>query len=140
MDTRHVGSVDYAWDFYGCRGDVLSLPAKKLEKLLVEDVRAAGFTLIDHVFHRFGPDGAISFLALIEESHVAIHGAPENGKLLEITIHTCIVEGTFTSASPEKKKERLFRLWAGRFSPEKIDSFPERRRGAQLVAITQEED
>ena len=140
MNTRHTGSVDYAWDFYGCRGEVLQLARDALFETLLRDVKDAQFTLLDHAKYRFGPDGAISFLGLISESHVAIHGAPENGKLLEITIHTCVVEGTSDGPTPEEKKDALIAIWKKRFKPERIHEFEPRRRGVQSVPAMQEED
>jgi S-adenosylmethionine/arginine decarboxylase-like enzyme len=139
MQTRHVGSVDYAWDFYGCNGAVLNLPDAALERQLVADVKNAGFDFIGHVFKRFGAGGAISFLALISESHIAIHGAPENGKLLEITIHTCIVHGTNDGPPPEVKKDKLILAWRKAFQPSLVDPFPDRLRGSKPDPEGQEE-
>lgn len=139
MSTRHVGSVDYAWDFYGCDGSILDLPDADLEVRLVADVRNAGFDLVGHIFKRFGPGGAISFLALISESHIAIHGAPENSKLLEITIHTCIVHGTSDGPPPEVKKDKLILAWRKDFLPSRVDPFPDRVRGSKPDPEGQEE-
>ncbi len=138
-EVRHIGSADHAWDFYGCSGEILAQDARHIERTLVNDVREAGFTVLKHVFHKFGPNGAISLLVLIEESHVAIHGAPENGELLEITIHTCCVEGTNAARSAEAKKDDVYRRWKERFRPHHIHAFPERTRGEKAVVL-QEED
>src|SRR6185436_19609931 len=86
-------SVDRARDFYGAKPEVLAHP--DLKQLLTADILAVGFTLVmEPQFHRFkGGGNGISFLAMLKESYVAIHTAPEKGDCLEITIHTCEVEG-----------------------------------------------
>jgi S-adenosylmethionine decarboxylase len=59
--------------------------AKKLDDMdlidgaLRECVEAAGATLLHIHLHRFEPNGGISGVAVLAESHISIHSWPENG-------------------------------------------------------------
>lgn len=121
-------SVDRAWDFYGA--DLLVLADSDLRQKLWDDIIAAGFTLVmPPQFHRFeGGGSGISFLAMLTESHAAIHTAPEKSGCLEITIHTCEVEGVIVEKTPAQKTKALYDIWVKRFKPTKIVSFDERER------------
>lgn len=120
-------SMDRAWDFYGA--DTHALADPELHQQLWDDVLAAGFTLVmPPQFHRFpGGGNGISFLAMLKESHAAIHTAPEKG-CLEITIHTCEVEGIVVEKTPAEKSQALFDIWVQRFKPTCVVTFPERVR------------
>lgn len=121
-------SVDRARDFYGA--DPVALADPDLERKLRDDIIAAGFTLVmPPQFHRFeGGGNGISFLAMLKESHAAIHTAPEKSGCLEITIHTCEVEGVVVEKTPAEKTKALFDIWQERFKPQWQVVFPERER------------
>lgn len=59
--------------------------AKKLDDIeLIEDalrrcVDAAGATLLHIHLHHFEPNGGVSGVAVLAESHISIHSWPENG-------------------------------------------------------------
>lgn len=59
--------------------------AKKLDDLeLIEEtlrrcVEAAGATLLHIHLHHFEPNGGVSGVAVLAESHISIHSWPENG-------------------------------------------------------------
>lgn len=121
-------SVDRAWDFYDA--DSVALADPNLRQQLWDDVIAAGFTLVmPPQFHRFlGGGSGISFLAMLMESHAAIHTAPEKRNCLEITIHTCEVDGIILEETPAKKTEVLIKIWTTRFKPTQVIKFDERIR------------
>ena len=127
-----VRSIDRAWDFYGADPAALNCP--DLAAKLREDILSAGFTLaIDPPqFYRFSGGGnGISFLAMLMESHAAIHTAPEKGNCLEITIHTCEVSGLDIDTTPALKTKRLKELWVKRFNPTSVKTFRARPRADQ---------
>lgn len=125
-------SVDCAWDFYGA--DPVALADPTLRQKLRDDVVAAGFTLVmPPQFHSFeGGGNGISFLAMLMESHVAIHTAPEKFGCLEITIHTCEVDGIVLEKTSEEKTEALINIWTRRFRPTRVVKFNERVRADDL--------
>lgn len=49
-----------------------------VERTLVDCVNAAGATLLHIHLHRFEPNGGISGVAVLAESHITIHSWPEN--------------------------------------------------------------
>ena len=125
---RHIGSVDEAWDFIECDQKELASVTKEV---LDKDVQDAGFGVIDSLFHRFPGGGeGISYIAIIHESHIAIHTSPENKGVAEITIHTCTVEGTGSEEAPEDKTKQLFTTWKSRFAPHSIHEHAPRERGS----------
>lgn len=128
MYIRLSRSVDRARDFYGA--DPAALNDPDLGQQLRDDVIAAGFTLVmPPQFHRFqGGGNGISFLAMLMESHAAIHTAPEKSGCLEITIHTCEVDGIAIEKTPAEKTEALFKIWERRFKPQKVVRFADRVR------------
>lgn len=130
---RLARSVDRALDFYGASSEALDDP--DLCRHLWDDILAAGFTLVmPPQFHRFaGGGGGISFLAMLTESHAAIHTAPEKEGCLEITIHTCEVEGVVSGKTPAEKTGALVQIWKDRFKPARVLSFGDRVRADQVA-------
>jgi len=63
-----------------------SLP--KIKKALQESVKACGATLLKIDLHKFNPQGGISGVAIIAESHISIHSWPEY-KYAAIDIFVC---------------------------------------------------
>ena len=63
-------------DLYGAKKlDSIEL----IEKALRECVEAAGATLLHIHLHHFEPNGGVSGVAVLAESHISIHSWPENG-------------------------------------------------------------
>ncbi|HET8729289.1 MAG TPA: adenosylmethionine decarboxylase [Alphaproteobacteria bacterium] len=50
-----------------------------VEKTLVEAVEEAGATLLHIHLHHFTPNGGVSGVAVLAESHISIHSWPERG-------------------------------------------------------------
>jgi S-adenosylmethionine decarboxylase len=63
-------------DLYGAKNlDNMEL----IETALRQCVEAAGATLLHIHLHHFEPNGGISGVAVLAESHISIHSWPENG-------------------------------------------------------------
>lgn len=52
---------------------------KHIDRTLRECVRAAGATLLSIDLHHFTPNGGVSGVAILAESHISIHSWPEYG-------------------------------------------------------------
>lgn len=50
-----------------------------IEETLIECVKAAGATLLHLHLHPFEPNGGVSGVAVLAESHISIHSWPERG-------------------------------------------------------------
>ncbi|TVQ33549.1 MAG: adenosylmethionine decarboxylase [Geminicoccaceae bacterium] len=63
-------------DLYGAEGldDI-----ERIERAMRACVEAAGATLLHIHLHPFEPNGGISGVAVLAESHISIHSWPENG-------------------------------------------------------------
>ena len=61
----------------GCPAELLN-DAGRLEAILTEGIRASGLHHLNVVSHQFDPFG-VTIVAIISESHVALHTYPENG-------------------------------------------------------------
>jgi len=73
---------------YGCDREIL-IDEKLLRGIVIEAVDVAGATLIDIKSWRVeGEKGGVSVIALVSESHVAIHTWPEYG-YATIDVYTC---------------------------------------------------
>lgn len=53
--------------------------AELMERALVEAVTAAGATLLHIHLHKFSPNGGVSGVAVLSESHISVHTWPEKG-------------------------------------------------------------
>ena len=51
----------------------------RIEKALIDAVDAAGATLLHIHLHVFSPNGGISGVAVLAESHISVHTWPERG-------------------------------------------------------------
>jgi S-adenosylmethionine decarboxylase len=58
-----------------------------LLEVCVEAATASGNTVIDHVEHKFEPQGA-SVVLLLAESHLSVHTYPEHG-YVSVDIYSC---------------------------------------------------
>jgi S-adenosylmethionine decarboxylase proenzyme len=90
-------------DMWGCEG---LEDADLAESALQEATRAGKATLIRSFVHRFSPHG-VTALALIAESHVALHTWPEYG-YASVDIFTC------GEADPEAVLEYLIETYRPR--------------------------
>jgi S-adenosylmethionine decarboxylase len=61
-------------DLWGARN--LTDPAT-IDRALSEAAEAAGATILHSHFHHFGPDGGVSGVVVLAESHISIHTWPE---------------------------------------------------------------
>ena len=91
-------------EFHNCSKDILNdLPA--IEKILKDGIAECGFSLVGINSHRYDPIGVTS-IAVISESHVAIHTYPE-AHHASIDIFTCSQEKESTNNLLEYFKEKL---------------------------------
>ena len=73
-------------ELYNCRDDIIR-DNDLLSEGLVREVREAGATIVESVFHEFSP-GGLSGVVVIAESHVTIHTWPEH-RYAAIDAFTC---------------------------------------------------
>jgi S-adenosylmethionine decarboxylase len=52
---------------------------EKVEKALIDSIKACGATLLEMKLHHFSPNQGISGIAIIKESHISVHTWPEFG-------------------------------------------------------------
>jgi len=91
-ETAAPGRTDTAYDFFiekngvRCAGShyIIDIYGGKrlddlehVERTLIECVEAAGATLLHVHLHPFEPNGGISGVAVLAESHISIHSWPE---------------------------------------------------------------
>lgn len=50
-----------------------------MERAMIEAVTAAGATLLHIHLHKFSPNGGVSGVAVLSESHISVHTWPEKG-------------------------------------------------------------
>jgi spermidine synthase len=96
-------------EFIYCSTDLLN-DRTALEKALEEGIRESGLTLVSITGKQFYPGGVTS-IALISESHVAIHTYPEAG-------HASI--DIFTCASGSKNVTRLLQSLKSKLQPKTV--------------------
>ncbi len=101
-------------DFYGCRGEKKFLTTQKFtEPKLVSVARRAGFKVIGTLFHEF-PNGGITGLVLVSESHIALHTWPEKD-YLTVDVFFC----NFTRDNSLKVRNAILEL-RKLFQPRKV--------------------
>ena len=61
-------------DLWGAKG---LRDAQRIERSLIEAAEAAGATVLHTHIHQFGPDGGVSGVLVLAESHISIHTWPE---------------------------------------------------------------
>lgn len=73
-------------DFWGCRADLTD--EAQIRQALAEAAKASRAELLQVVTHTFPEGGGVTGLALLAESHIAIHTWPE-WTLAAVDIFTC---------------------------------------------------
>lgn len=75
-DGVHCAGSHLIIDLYGAEGldDI-----DRIDRAMRDCVDAAGATLLHIHLHPFEPNGGISGVAVLAESHISIHSWPENG-------------------------------------------------------------
>lgn len=125
---RKPKSYDCAWDFSGCK-NLNHLTSPHLKTYFDRLIVLAGLDLIGSLFHKFGDGGeGISYVAVIGESHVAIHSWPEE-HYLQLTIDYCN-----HSRNNDEKVVRLQRYFRKFFRPKKTEAYKPRERGVACLA------
>jgi len=107
-------------EFIYCSGKMLG-NKKALDRMLKQGIEESGLTLVSLAGKQFDPGGVTS-IALISESHVAIHTYPEAG-------HASI--DIFTCANGSKNVNKLLRYLKSKLKPRKV-SVMELDRGNPL--------
>ncbi|MDY6879986.1 MAG: adenosylmethionine decarboxylase [Desulfatiglans sp.] len=51
--------------------------ATKIRKILINSIEACGATMLSIDLHTFSPNGGVSGVAVLQESHISIHTWPE---------------------------------------------------------------
>ena len=107
--------IHLIFDFWGATGlDNLDL----MEQAMRESVEAAGATLLHIHLHHFTPNGGISGVAVLAESHISVHTWPER-QFASFDVFMC------GDAEPEKTIPVLKKA----FNPERM-TISEHLRGA----------
>ncbi len=65
-------------DLHGVHGPLLA-DLELIKATLIRAAKVAGATLLNIDLHTFEPNGGISGIAVLAESHISIHSWPENG-------------------------------------------------------------
>ena len=73
-------------ELYDCDREIIN-DQNLIEKIMIDAVEISGATLVKTVFHQFSPHG-ITGVAVVAESHFAIHTWPEYG-YCALDIFTC---------------------------------------------------
>lgn len=107
--------IHLIFDFWGATGlDNLEL----MEQAMRESVKAAGATLLHIHLHHFTPNGGISGVAVLAESHISVHTWPER-QFASFDVFMC------GDAKPEKTIPVLKKA----FNPDRM-TISEHLRGA----------
>ncbi|MBI4120716.1 MAG: S-adenosylmethionine decarboxylase [Parcubacteria group bacterium] len=117
------GSIDQGFDFLECE-NTEALVQSTIRGKLEACIKDSGFTFVGSVFHKFkgGVGEGYSFLAIIGESHVAIHTWPEK-QAVEVSLHYC----NFSRDNGDKA-EKLISLYKEIFRPAHVSLYKTRIR------------
>jgi S-adenosylmethionine decarboxylase len=108
------------WD---CNREILN-DTKAIEQIMCDAATDAGATVVKQISHEFNPPGVTS-LAILSESHIAIHTWPIEG-YVAVDIFTC-----GTVANPQLAMKRLLES----FGPKEHTSI-ELKRGSPMINET----
>ncbi len=114
--THHVVEL------LNCESKILNSP-KELENLVIEGIEKSGLTYEKIISHKFNPVG-ITVLAIISESHIALHTYPEAGNI-SLDVYTC---------SDAKKQEKFVRFVQRKLKPNST-RIAEVQRGSTIELI-----
>ncbi|MGA9865046.1 MAG: adenosylmethionine decarboxylase [Acetobacteraceae bacterium] len=111
-DGQRFAGMHLLVDLWGAHG--LSDP-DHIDRALREAAEAAGATILHSHFHHFGPDGGVSGVVVLAESHISIHTWPERD-FAAIDIFMCgacdpylsvpVLRAAFRPASVELSEQR----------------------------------
>ena len=113
-DGQKFAGMHLLVDLWGARG--LTDPAH-IDRSLREAAEAAGATILHSHFHHFAPNGGVSGVVVLAESHISIHTWPERD-FAAIDIFMC----------GECDPYRSLPVLKAAFKPESVD-LDEHRRG-----------
>ncbi len=114
--THHVVEL------LNCESKILNSP-EKLEKLVIDGINKSGLSYEKIISHKFNPVG-ITVLAIISESHIALHTYPEAGNV-SLDVYTC---------SDAKKQEKFVRFIEKKLKPNS-SRIAEVQRGSTIELI-----
>ena len=111
-DGQRFAGMHLLVDLWGAHG--LSDP-DHIDRALREAAEAAGATILHSHFHHFSPDGGVSGVVVLAESHISIHTWPERD-FAAIDIFMCgacdpylsvpVLRAAFRPASVELSEQR----------------------------------
>ncbi len=102
-------------DFYETTsGDDFMTESEKLRKFCIEKVNEVGLTVVGDTFYQF-PEGGVTGVVILAESHIAIHTWPEKN-YLTLDIYVCNV-----TQNNNDKARRLYDILFGLFQPQKYN-------------------
>ncbi len=109
-------------EFINCKSDKLN-SVKDLERMVFEGIKKSGLSHEKIITHKFNPVG-VTLLAIISESHIAMHTYPEAGNV-SLDVYTC---------SDAKKQEKFISLVKKYLKPEST-RIAEVQRGSTIGLI-----
>lgn len=102
-------------DLHDCpRGLALLTELEALRRLCLREVGASGLSAVGEVFHRFEPEGGVTGVVLLAESHLAVHTWPEL-RAVTIDLYVCNY-----SADNRPCAETLMQALCAAFAPGRI--------------------
>lgn len=110
LENRNIIGKHVYGNLYGCDKKILS-DVNLLKKLIIEAAEIARMTIVEVKSWKFGGEkGGVSVIALVVESHIAIHTWP-NYEYATVDVFTC-----GEKSDPDKSFEHICRILA----PKKI--------------------
>ena len=97
-------------DLRGCTPAPLLCNADALRALCLAEVQTAGLTPVGELFHPFGAGQGVTGVALLAESHLALHTWPEL-RAVTLDVYVCNLGGD-NSARARKLLDRLLLAFA----------------------------
>jgi spermidine synthase len=101
--------IHHVVEFVNCKSEHLNDPIK-LEKFVLEGIKKSGLKSRSIISHKFEPVG-VTVLAIISESHIAIHTYPE-AESISLDVFTC---------SDPKKQEKFIEFMKKKLKPEIVE-------------------
>jgi S-adenosylmethionine decarboxylase len=98
-------------ELHECGVPALLVEPAALRALCVRAVAQAGLTPVGELFHHFAPQGGITGVVLLAESHLAVHTWPELGAVT-LDVYVCNL-----SADNSGRAERLVDTLEAAFAP-----------------------